>query len=89
MTVEEPLEIRLIYGPEDQREERSLAITMRTPGQDEDLVRGFLFSEGIVSDPSRIRSIEPVSKRAEGIPSRWTSPLLYPSIGACWNDISI
>lgn len=40
VAVEEPLEIR-VGG-------RNVAITMRTPGQDEELAAGFLFSEGIV-----------------------------------------
>ncbi len=40
LAVEEPLEIRL--GG------RSLAVTMRTPGEDEELVAGFLFSERII-----------------------------------------
>ena len=41
VAVEEPLEIRL--GG------MSLAVTMRTPGDDEDLVAGFLFSERVIS----------------------------------------
>jgi FdhD protein len=41
VTVEEPLEIRL-GGT-------SLVVTMRTPGHDEELVAGFLFSEGIIT----------------------------------------
>lgn len=43
---EEPLEIR-VQGV-------SVAVTMRTPGHDEDLVRGFLMTEGVVEDPSAI-----------------------------------
>jgi len=46
LTVEEPLEIRV--GT------KSLAITMRTPGHDEELAVGFLLSEGIVSTRDRI-----------------------------------
>ena len=41
LAVEEPLEIRL-GGI-------SLTVTMRTPGEDEELVAGFLFSEGIIA----------------------------------------
>lgn len=47
---EEPLEFRLPYHTEDAGVEfRTLAITMRTPGQDIELASGFLYSEGIIS----------------------------------------
>lgn len=45
---EDPLEIQVAYGPVRQRQRLSLAVTMRTPGQDFDLVYGFLFTEGLI-----------------------------------------
>jgi FdhD protein len=42
IAVEEPLEIRLAGI--------SLTVTMRTPGDDEELVAGFLFAEGVISE---------------------------------------
>lgn len=45
---EEPLEIQVAYGPSAQRQRLNLAVTMRTPGQDFDLVYGFLFTEGLI-----------------------------------------
>ncbi|MDF7812358.1 formate dehydrogenase accessory sulfurtransferase FdhD [Hymenobacter sp. YC55] len=48
LAVEEPLEIRVGYGPSGQREHRTLSITMRTPGHDFELAAGFLLTEGIV-----------------------------------------
>ena len=58
LAVEAPLEISLGYGPADQRLTRSLAVTMRTPGHDAELVAGFLLSEGIVHQPADILVIE-------------------------------
>jgi len=50
VATEEPLEIRLEFdGADGNRVERSISITMRTPGNDEELALGFLFSEGIIS----------------------------------------
>lgn len=54
---EEPLEIKLAYGPHGQRQQRSLAVTMRTPGQDEELAAGFLFTEGIIGKASDIKDM--------------------------------
>jgi FdhD protein len=47
---EVPLEIRLQFGPAEAREERALAVTMRTPGQDAELALGFLFTENLIQD---------------------------------------
>ncbi len=58
LVVEEPLEIRLRFGPENDRQEMNLAITMRTPGNDFELVRGFMFSEGIIHSAKDILSIK-------------------------------
>jgi FdhD protein len=58
VATEEPMEIRLVYGPSDQRAMRSLSVTMRTPGNDAELAAGFLFSEGILNCPTQIESTE-------------------------------
>ena len=58
LAVEAPLEISLGYGPAAQRQARSLAVTMRTPGHDAELVAGFLLSEGIIQQPADILTIE-------------------------------
>lgn len=56
LAVEEPLEIRLGFGPADDRQQRALSVTMRTPNHDEELAMGFLFTEGIIHEPADIVS---------------------------------
>jgi FdhD protein len=46
LAVEEPLEIRVDGAP--------LAVTMRTPGEDEDLAVGFLAGEGLIGGPDDV-----------------------------------
>jgi len=58
VSIEEPLEISLKYKEEDKWIEQTLSITMRTPGNDKDLVRGFLFNEQIIKSINDIDSIE-------------------------------
>ncbi|HVU57578.1 MAG TPA: formate dehydrogenase accessory sulfurtransferase FdhD [Puia sp.] len=55
LAVEEPLEIRLQYGPTGQRQEQSISITMRTPGNDVQLAIGFLYTEGILPDADAVK----------------------------------
>ncbi len=57
LAVEEPLEIRLEYGPLVKRKSQNISITMRTPGADEDLAIGFLFTEGIVRQAADLFSV--------------------------------
>ena len=58
ISIEEPLEISLKYKESDKWINQSLSITMRTPGDDEDLVRGFLYNEQIITNIDDIDSIE-------------------------------
>ena len=57
VSIEEPLEIRLSHMDGQSRSEQSIAITMRTPGQDEALAIGFLAGEAIIRHAEDIRSI--------------------------------
>lgn len=54
LVTEEPLEIRLGHGPLDARRELRLSVTMRTPGHDEELALGFLFTEGLIAAPEEV-----------------------------------
>lgn len=59
LVTEEPLEIRLGHGPLDDRKEFQLSVTMRTPGQDEELALGFLYTEGIIADAAEVLRLVP------------------------------
>lgn len=50
LATEEPLEIRLAWDGG----ERTVAVTMRTPGNDEELAAGFLYAEGVIDRRERI-----------------------------------
>jgi FdhD protein len=50
LVVEEPVEIRLDGTP--------LAVVMRTPGNDAELALGFCITEGIVTGPGEVASVE-------------------------------
>ena len=58
ISIEEPLEISIKFKDQDKWVNQILSITMRTPGHDEDLVRGFLFNEQIVQNIGHIESIK-------------------------------
>lgn len=57
LAVEEPLEVRLSYGPREERKQSSISVTMRTPGHDFELALGFLFSEGIIRSYEDVLSV--------------------------------
>jgi FdhD protein len=58
LAIEEPLEIRLEFGPKNNRQTQNISVTMRTPGNDKELALGFLFTEGILSRQTDIAHIE-------------------------------
>ncbi|MDE5080093.1 MAG: formate dehydrogenase accessory sulfurtransferase FdhD [Trichodesmium sp. St15_bin1_1] len=51
LATEEPLEIRLTLP------QQTIAVTMRTPGEDFDLAAGFLYSEGVIKNREDIAKI--------------------------------
>ncbi len=54
VVVEEPLEIRIKKGAIEQQ----LGITMRTPGADLQLPAGFLWGEGLLTDPKQLINVK-------------------------------
>jgi len=55
VVVEEPLQI-VVDG-------RAVAVTMRTPGHDDELALGFLLTEGVISSAAQVRKIDLESKQ--------------------------
>jgi FdhD protein len=53
VAIEEPLEIRV--------DGRALAVTMRTPGEDDELAVGFLAGEGLIADAADVESAGPTA----------------------------
>ena len=58
ISIEEPLEIIIKYKNKNNWIENPISITMRTPGDDKDLVRGFLFNERVIEKLEYIEKIE-------------------------------
>ena len=57
LVTEEPLEIRIGFCELEKRLQKSISVTMRTPGNDFELAAGFLFTEGIIHKKEDILKI--------------------------------
>jgi FdhD protein len=57
LAAEEPLEIRIEFGPPNHRVNRAISVTMRTPGHDSELAAGFLCTEGVIRDSNEIEGV--------------------------------
>jgi FdhD protein len=58
VATEEPLEIRV--------DTRSVSVTLRTPGHDDELAVGFLVSEGLLQSPSDLQAVRPYPRNESG-----------------------
>lgn len=58
IVAEVPLEIRIGYSVSGKRLHTELAATMRTPGDDFNLVAGWLFAEGIIGQPADLLQVK-------------------------------
>jgi FdhD protein len=65
LALEEPLEIQLAFGPEGAREWKTVAITMRTPGNDRELAAGFLVGEGLLRSLDQVEAVHSRGSRHE------------------------
>lgn len=71
LAMEEPLEIRAITrGPDggEATATETLAVIMRTPGQDDELAAGFLYGEGLLMGHDELVGLRPGSD-SDGLPS--------------------
>src|SRR3954466_7735077 len=57
VAVEEPLERRLVYWFKDASAVQSLGLTMRTPGNDRELMLGSLLSEGVIRNKADVLDV--------------------------------
>ena len=82
IAVEEPLEIRLRYTSNGAPTVESIAITMRTPGDEFDLATGFLFTEGIIRRASDIEALRYIDDEKSEVAYRNIVEVeLLPEIG--------
>ena len=63
VSVEEPLEMNLKFKIKGKWKIENLSITMRTPGNDEDLISGFLFNERIIENINDIQKIKKMGNK--------------------------
>jgi FdhD protein len=57
LAIEEPLEIRLSYVEDERVIKKNISVTMRTPGSDDELSVGFLFTEGIIKSYEQVKEL--------------------------------
>jgi FdhD protein len=57
LAVEEPLEINIRHDINGSPVQKCISVTMRTPGNDEELGAGFLFTEGIIQERDEIAEV--------------------------------
>ncbi len=70
VAVEEPLEIRLGMTRRGMRGQKSISITMRTPGSDAELAVGFLHGEGLIRHPREVTEVRHCGDPDEGRENR-------------------
>ncbi|UOB17415.1 formate dehydrogenase accessory sulfurtransferase FdhD [Abyssalbus ytuae] len=88
IVVEEPLQIKLHHIQNGEWVENTLSITMRTPGNDFDLVIGFLFNENIISSNQDILQIRYCNNTKEEEKQNIIIVKLSPNITLDFNKLN-
>jgi FdhD protein len=79
LVVEAPLAIEIAYPRQGVEVRKVLAVTMRTPGQDDELALGFLLAEGLITTPADVAGVEARDHNARGEAiSTWCVRLAQP-----------
>lgn len=58
LAIEEPLEIRLSFIENAKNVTKAISVTMSTPGNEEELAIGFLYTEGIIQSYDQVSTVE-------------------------------
>ncbi len=80
VTVEEPLEIRVVGEESGRLRARPIAVTMRTPGADFELALGFLVSEGVIRRAADVWRVDYCGERSEGTEENVVDVYLAPGV---------
>jgi FdhD protein len=67
LVAEEPLDVR-VRAPGEAEAVETVAVILRTPGHDDELAAGFLFSEGLIFGRDELAALKP-GVDADGLPS--------------------
>ena len=80
VAVEEPLLIQLEYSTATGQMLKNIAVTMRTPGNDDELAAGFLFTEGIIKSHDDINKIK-IAHADENLVRVILKENIFPALG--------
>lgn len=80
LAAEEPLEIRVVAEIEGRRERHSVAVTMRTPGNDFELAAGFLSGEGMLRHQGDVWRIDYCDASSSPDPNNVVEVSLSPGV---------